>query len=102
MLANATTTMVMEWQSRFPLSDVVDAPSIVYPLFWIKLGHVDKLTCHVHTLKPTFYHRENTSRTPLVYETNLVVLDATTLDQQLHWFAVAKVNNSSMQCMHWT
>ena len=73
----------------------MDALSIVYPQLWLEPGHEDLLTTHMNTLKATFGHPRNISREPLVYETSPTVLSAAALDQQLHWFAVAMVNNCS-------
>jgi hypothetical protein len=86
--------MVMELQSRFPPSEVMDALSIVYPQFWIEPGHEDKLTCHMNTLKAKFCVPKQISSIPLHNETSPPLLDAATLDRQLHWFKVAMVNNS--------
>jgi hypothetical protein len=94
MLAEAAAMMVMELQSIFPPSEVMDALSIVYPQFWIEPGHEDKLTCHMNTLKATFCVPKKISSTPLQYETSPALLDAAALDRQLHWFGVAMVNNS--------
>jgi hypothetical protein len=94
MLAEVAAMMVMELQSRFPPSEVMDALSIVYPQFWIELGYEDKLTCHMNTLKATFCVPKKIYSTPLQDETSPALLDATALDRQLHWFGVAMVNNS--------
>ena len=51
----------------------------------------------MNTLKATFGHPNNILSEPLVYESSLIVLSATALDQQLQIrFAVPMVNN----CLH--
>jgi hypothetical protein len=76
--------MVMELQSRFPPSEVMDALSIVYPQFWIEPGHEDKLTCHMNTLKAKFCVPKQISSTPLQNETSPPLLDAAALVQGGH------------------
>ena len=66
LLANAAAMMVMELESRFPPSDVMDAQSIVYPQFWLELGHEDKLTGYMNILKQTHGHTKNISSAPHV------------------------------------
>ena len=94
MLVDAATMMVMELESRFPPSEVMDALSIVYPQFLLEPGHEDKLPGHMNTLKQTYGHPRDMSSAPHVYDTSPAVLSAMALDQQFHWFAVAMVNNS--------
>ncbi len=74
-IADAAAMMVMELESRFPPSEVMDALSIVYPQFWLEPGHEDKLTGYMNTLKQTYAHTKDTCP---------AVLSATTLDRQLH------------------
>ena len=84
-IADVAAMMVMELESRFPPSEVMDALSIVYPQFWLEPGHEDKLTGYMNTLKQTYAHTK---------DTRPAVLSAMALDRQLHWFVVAMANNS--------
>jgi hypothetical protein len=94
LLADAAALMVMELESRFPPSEVMDALSIVYPQFWLEPGHEDKITRYMNTLKQTYGQPRDISSAPHVFETSPAVLSAMALNQQFHWFAVAMVNNS--------
>ena len=59
VIEDVATKMVMELESRFTLSDVMDAISMVYPQFWHELGHEDKLTCYMTPFKDTYGHSKN-------------------------------------------
>jgi hypothetical protein len=86
--------MVMELESRFLLSKIMDALSIVYPQFWLNLGHKEKLTGYMNTLKQTYGHTKDIFSAPHVYDTCPAVLSGMALDRQFHWFFVAMANNS--------
>jgi hypothetical protein len=94
IIADVVAMMVMEMESRFPPSEVMDALSIVYPQFWLQPGHKDKLTEYMHTLKQTYAHTKDFSSATHVCDICPAVLSAMALDRQLHWFVVAMANNS--------
>lgn len=79
MTVDAATMVVMELENQYPPSNVMDALSIVYPQFWLELGHADFLTTHMSTLEATFRHPMNISSEPHVHETSPIVLSATNL-----------------------
>jgi hypothetical protein len=89
LLADAVAMMVMELESRFPRSEVMDALSIVYPQFWLEPGHKNKLTRYMNTLKQTYAHTKDFSSATHVCDTCPAVLSVMALDWQLHWFVVA-------------
>ena len=95
LLADVASMMVMELESRFPLSKVMDALSIVYPQFClIEPRYEDKRTWYMNTLKQTYAHTKDISSTTHVYDTCPTILSGVALDRQFHWFAVAMANNS--------
>ena len=55
-IADTVAMMVMELESRFSPSAVMDALSIVYFQFWLEPGNEDKLTEYMNTLKQTYAH----------------------------------------------
>ena len=80
MLADVVAMMVMELNSRFPPSEVMDALSIVYPQFWLEPRHEDKLTWYMNTLKQTYGHTKDISSAPRVYDTSSAMLSGMALD----------------------
>jgi hypothetical protein len=94
IIADAAVMMVMELESRFPPSEIMDALSIVYPQFWLQPGHEDKLTGYMNTLMQTYAHTKDFSSATHVCDTCPAMLSAMALDRQLHWFVVAMANNS--------
>ena len=84
MLADATTMMVMELESMFPPSEVMDALSNVCPQFWLESRHEDKLKGYINTLKQTFGHPKDISSAPHDYDTSLAMLSGMALNQQFH------------------
>ena len=94
LLADAAAMMVMELGSRYPPNEVMDALSIVYPQFWLELGHEDKLTWYMNTLKQTYAHTKDISSATHVYDTYPTILRGMALDRHFNWFVVAIENNS--------
>ena len=72
----------------------MDALSIVYPQFWLELGHEDKLTGYMNTLKQTYGHTRDIFSALHVHDTSPTLLSGMALNRQFHWFSVAMVNNS--------
>ena len=88
LIVDVAAIMVMKLGSRFPPSEVMDALSIVYPQLWLELGHEDKLTGYMNTLKQTYAHTKDFSSATYVCDTCPTVLSAMALDRQLHNLAL--------------
>jgi hypothetical protein len=84
LLADVAAMMVMELESRIPLSEVMDALSIVYPQFWLEPGYEDNLTGYMNTLNQTYAYTKDFSSATHVCDTCPAVLSVVALDRQLH------------------
>ena len=82
-ITDVAAMMVMKLGSMFPPNEVMDALSIVYLQFWLELGHENKLTGYMNTLKQTYAHTKDSSATH-VCDTCPAVLSAMAIDRQLH------------------
>ena len=101
LLASAAM-MVMELKRRFSIYEVMDALAIVYPQFWLELGHEDKLTRYMNTLKQNYGRTKDISSATHVSDTCKALLSGMALDQQFHWFIVAMANNFLHAMRLWT